>query len=185
VHLILTLSSIMKGPERGKIISRRSKGIVNLITPWRPAVDTRNRRGLGSVSDPTCRAICLPARGEFQWRMPAVANKPNQAEHPPGQYRGKAMKVFVATLTLLVSSAAAAEECQTCSMADACIKAYLKATSEAQSATKQAIRDWKQNLDRKASAELSSRGTLALQDAMESQIRLELERLKECLAKIR
>jgi hypothetical protein len=32
-------------------------------------------------------------------------------------------------------------------MADACIKAYLKATSEAQSVTKQAIRDWKQNLE--------------------------------------
>jgi hypothetical protein len=67
-------------------------------------------------------------------------------------------------------------------MADACIKAYLKATSEAQSATKQAIRDWKQNLDRKASAELSSRGAFALQDAMEAQVRSELERLKECLA---
>ncbi|CUU18937.1 hypothetical protein CDS [Bradyrhizobium sp.] len=56
---------------------------------------------------------------------------------------------------------------------------------EAQRATKQAIRDWKQNLDRKASAELSSRGILALQDAMEAQVRSELERLKECLAKIR
>jgi hypothetical protein len=97
----------------------------------------------------------------------------------------KAMKVVAATLALLVSSAAAAEECKTCSMADACIKAYLKAASEAQSATKLAIRDWKQNLDKKASAELSNRGTLALQDAMESQVRLELERLKECLAKIR
>src|ERR1700687_1407665 len=60
-----------------------------------------------------------------------------------------------------------------------------QATSEAQSATKQAIRDWKQNLDRKASAELSSRGTLALQDAMETQVRSELDRLKECVAKIR
>ncbi|GLR90421.1 hypothetical protein [Bradyrhizobium iriomotense] len=70
-------------------------------------------------------------------------------------------------------------------MADACMKEYLKATTEAQRATKQAIRDWKQNLDRKASAELASRGTLALQDAMEAQIRTELERLKECLAKIR
>jgi hypothetical protein len=70
-------------------------------------------------------------------------------------------------------------------MADACIKTYLKAASEAQTSTKQAIRDWKQNLDRKASAELSSRGTAALQDAMEAQVRLELERLKECLAKIR
>ena len=95
------------------------------------------------------------------------------------------MRVLAATLILLVSSAAAAQECQTCSMADACIKAYLKATSEAQSATKQAIRDWKQNLDKKASGELFSKGTAALQGAMESQVRLELERLKECLAKIK
>ena len=95
------------------------------------------------------------------------------------------MKVLAATLALLVSNAAAAQECKTCSTADACIKAYLKAASEAQSATKQAIRDWKQNLDRTASAELSRRGTLALQDAMETQVGSELERLKECLAKIR
>ena len=93
--------------------------------------------------------------------------------------------VLAATLILLVSSAAAAQECKTCAMADACIKAYLKATAETQSATKQAIRDWKQNLDRKASAELSSRGTLALQNTMETQVLSELERLKECLAKIR
>jgi len=93
------------------------------------------------------------------------------------------MKVLAATLTLVVSSAAAAQECKTCSMADACIKTYLKAVSEAQTATKQVIRDWKQNLDRKASAELSSRGATALQDAMEAQVRSELERLKECLAK--
>jgi hypothetical protein len=115
-----------------------------------------------------------------------IANKPHQVEHPPGANPGrKAMRVLAATLILLVSSAAAAQECQTCSMADACIKAYLKATSEAQSATKQAIRDWKQNLDRKASAELSSRGTLALQNTMETQVLSELERMKECLAKIK
>ena len=115
-----------------------------------------------------------------------VANKPNQVEHSlRGQYRGKAMKVLAATLILLASSAAAAQECKTCSMADACIKTYLKAASEAQTSTKQAIRDWKQNLDRKASAELSSRGTAALQDAMETQVGSELVRLKECLAKIR
>jgi hypothetical protein len=95
------------------------------------------------------------------------------------------VKVLAAIFTLLVSSAAAAQECQTCSTADACIKTYLKAASEAERATRQAIRDWKQNLDKKASAELSSKGTAALQDAMESQVRLELERLKECLAKIR
>lgn len=95
------------------------------------------------------------------------------------------MKVLAATLTLLVSSAAAAQECKTCSMGDACIKTYLKAASEAQTATKQAIRDWKQNLDRKASAEFSSRGALALQNTMEAQVRSELERLTECLAKIK
>ncbi len=95
------------------------------------------------------------------------------------------MKVLAATLALLASSAAAAQECQTCSLADACIKTYLKATSDVQRATKLGIRDWKQNLDKKASSEFASKGTLALEDAMESQIRLELERLKDCLTKIR
>ena len=95
------------------------------------------------------------------------------------------MRVLVATLTLLVSGAASAQECKTCSLADACIKTYLMAASEAQTATKQAIRDWKQNLDRKASADLSGRGTAALQDAMVAQVRQELDRLKECLTKIR
>jgi len=95
------------------------------------------------------------------------------------------MRVPTSILALLLSSPAAAQECQTCSMADACMKEYVKTTSEAQRATRQAIRDWKQNLDKKASAELSSRGILALQDAMEAQVRTELERLKECLAKIR
>jgi membrane-bound lytic murein transglycosylase B len=97
----------------------------------------------------------------------------------------KAMKALAATLALLVSSTATAQECQICSAADACIKTYLKATSEAQKATKQAIRDWKQNLDRKASAEFFSKGTLALEGAMDSEIRSDLDRLKECLAKIR
>jgi hypothetical protein len=95
------------------------------------------------------------------------------------------MRVLAATLALLVSSAAAAQECKTCSMADACMKTYLKAAAQAQTATKQAIRDWKQNLDRTASAELSDRGTRALQDTMETQVRSELERLKECLANIK
>jgi hypothetical protein len=64
-------------------------------------------------------------------------------------------------------------------------KNICQSNNGAQKATKQAIRDWRQNLDRKASAEFSSKGIAALQDAMESQVRLELDRLKECLAKIR
>ena len=98
---------------------------------------------------------------------------------------GKAMKVLAASLALLVSTAAAAQECQMCSTADACIAAYAKATSEAQKATKVAIRDWHQNLDKKTSAEFSSRGTTALQNVLLSQVRSELDRLKECLAKIK
>ena len=102
------------------------------------------------------------------------------------------MKVVAATFALLVSDAAllvldraAAQECQTCSSADICIQTYFKTVSQAQRDTKQAIRDWRENLDRKASGELFSKGTVALQGAMESQVRLELERLKECLGKVK
>ncbi len=94
------------------------------------------------------------------------------------------MRVLTTTLALLVSSPAVAQDCQMCSTADACIQTYVKAVSQAQREIKQAIRDWKQNLDRKASGELLSKGTVALQGAMESQVRSELERLKACLAKI-
>jgi len=95
------------------------------------------------------------------------------------------MKVLIATLALLVSGPAIAQECKSCSEADACIQTYLKTASTAQRATKVAIRDWQQNLDKRASAEFSSRGMAALQSVMDSQVRSELERLKECLAKIK
>ena len=95
------------------------------------------------------------------------------------------MKVLAATLALFLSSPAVAQECKSCSEADTCIQTYLKAASGAQRATKVAMRDWQQNLDKKASAEFSSRGTTALQNAMVSQVRSELDRLKECLAKIK
>jgi len=63
------------------------------------------------------------------------------------------MKILAAIIALLVSSAAAAqEECKICTKAEACITAYQKATAEAQRVTRQAIRDWKENL--KASAGL-------------------------------
>jgi hypothetical protein len=95
------------------------------------------------------------------------------------------MKVLTATFALLLSSPAAAQDCQICSSTDACMQSYLKAASQAQRDTKQAIRDWRQNLDKKASGELFNKGTAALQGAMESQVHSELERLKDCLAKIK
>ena len=105
---------------------------------------------------------------------------------PSDRLAGKPMKVLAAILALLVSSAAAAqEECKTCSKAEACITAFHKAAAEAQKATKQAIRDWKENLYKKASADFSREGTLALQKTMEAQVSSGFERLKECLSKIR
>src|ERR1700740_139672 len=70
----------------------------------------------------------------------------------------RVMKSLTATPALLIWSPAAAQECQTCSSADACIQTYVKAASEAQRATKVAIRDWQENLDKKTSTEFSSRG---------------------------
>jgi hypothetical protein len=95
------------------------------------------------------------------------------------------MKGLAATLALLLSGPAAAQECKSCSEADICIQTYVKAAAEAQRATKVAVRDWQLNLDKKASTELSNRGTAALRDAMVSQVRSDLDRLKECLAKIK
>ena len=95
------------------------------------------------------------------------------------------MKVLTVIFALLLSGQVGAQECKSCSEADVCIQTYVKAAAEAQRATKVAVRDWQQNLDKKASAELSNRGAAALHDAMVSQVRSDLDRLKECLAKIK
>jgi hypothetical protein len=95
------------------------------------------------------------------------------------------MKVLAAIFALLLSGPAAAQECKLCTEADACIQTYLKAASVAQRATKVAIRDWQQNLDKKASAEFSSRGLAALQSVLDSQLRSELDHMKDCLARIK
>ena len=95
------------------------------------------------------------------------------------------MKVLAATFALLLSSPASAQECKSCLESDACIQTYAKAPSEAQRATKVATRDSQPNLDTKTSAEFSSRGMAALQNVMLSQVRSELDRLKDCLGKIK
>src|SRR5512138_3837936 len=75
----------------------------------------------------------------------------NCGSNPEGR---QAMKVVGTMIALLLSSSAVAQECQTCSSADACMQTYVKATTQAQREVKQAIRDWRENLDRKASGEL-------------------------------
>ncbi len=95
------------------------------------------------------------------------------------------MKALTTLFALSVSTSAVAQECPTCAIADACIATYVKAASDAQKATRVAIRDWKQNLDRKASTEFFNKGTAALQNTMILQIRTELDRLKECLSNIK
>jgi hypothetical protein len=95
------------------------------------------------------------------------------------------MKVLAAPLVLLLCSPTVAQECKSCTDADVCIQTYVKAAAEAQRATKVAVRDLQQNLNKKASAEFSNRGRTALEDAMVSQVRSDIDRLKECLAKIK
>jgi hypothetical protein len=109
-------------------------------------------------------------------REPAatVASKPNQVEHPPGPIPGNSDEVACRDTYLACFKCCRRSRVQDVLNGRRLHKTYLKAASEAQTATKQAIRDWKQNLDRKASSELSGRGTAALQDAMEAQVRLEL-----------
>jgi hypothetical protein len=130
------------------------------------------------------RLVAATASGLFRF-----GTQTGQRVYYAGERPMKVVTVTLALLVcgpaLLVSDRAAAQECQTCSSADVCIQTYLKAVAQAQRDTKQAIRDWKENLDRKASGELFSKGTAALSGAMESQVRLELDRLKECLAKVK
>jgi hypothetical protein len=60
------------------------------------------------------------SRAILDYERVAATNSPRM----PG---GKARKVRTALVALLLSSPAAAQECQTCSMADACVREFTRA----------------------------------------------------------
>lgn len=96
------------------------------------------------------------------------------------------MRIGLTLIFLFMVSGAYAQQCGECTLADACIKEYLQKIAKIKAENKHSIEDWQKGArENKLSADLSRRGTLQLQESLGTIVRFEIEKLKDCLGKIK
>ena len=89
-------------------------------------------------------------------------------------------------LILLFSSYAAyAQQCQQCPLADACIKEYMRATTKIKADYKKGVAELHKGREQTMRQQFSPRMALADQGDLGAVIQTEIDKLKDCLSKIR
>lgn len=94
------------------------------------------------------------------------------------------MRVLILLVIILFGSAANAQQCAECSSADACIKDYTRATTKIKAEYKKGIADQRKGREQTLREHFSPRVTLA-QESLGQAIGSQIDKLKDCLGKIR
>ena len=95
------------------------------------------------------------------------------------------MKGFVVLTLFLYASAALAQQCPECGAADACIKDYARATAQIKSDYKKGVAEQRKGREQTLRQQFAPQSTLASEGDLGAVIRVEINKLKDCLAEIR
>ena len=96
------------------------------------------------------------------------------------------MRAFVFFLSsLFLISAAAAQQCPQCTLADACIKQYTQAAAKIKKDSKKGTADQNKGREQTLRQRYSERSVLADQGNMDSMIGAAIDRLKDCLGRVK
>ena len=94
------------------------------------------------------------------------------------------MRIFLISIMFLFASGAHAQQCPECILADACIKEFTQATSKIKAENKKAIADRQKGREQTLRDRFSQRGELVDQ-GLGALVWLEIDKLKDCLSKVR
>ena len=95
------------------------------------------------------------------------------------------MRAFVLVIMLFSCAAAYAQECKECVLADACIKEYTRATTQIKKDYKKGVAELRKGREQTLRDQFSPRMTLANQGDLGTVIASEIDKLRDCLGKIR
>jgi len=95
------------------------------------------------------------------------------------------MRAFVLTIVLFFGSSAYAQECRECVAADACIKAYMRATTQIKRDYKKGVVELRKGREQTLRDQFSPRMALANQGDLGTVVASEIDKLRDCLSKIR
>jgi hypothetical protein len=86
---------------------------------------------------------------------------------------------------LFFGGAAHAQECRECVLADACIKAYTRVTAQINRDYKKGVAELRKGREQTLREQFSPRMMLANQGDLGTAIASEIDKLRDCLGKIR
>jgi hypothetical protein len=96
------------------------------------------------------------------------------------------MRAFLLMITLFFFDAAAhAQECRECVLADACIKEYTRTTTQIKKDYKKGAAELRKGREQTMREQFSPRMSLANQGDLSAVIASEIEKLRDCLGKVR
>jgi len=94
-----------------------------------------------------------------------------------------AVALFLVLAMSLSAGAANAQQCSKCLLADACIKQYSQVTAKIQKDYKKAVAEQRKGREQPLAQRFSERAVVA--GNLDAMIYSEIEKLKDCLSKIR
>jgi hypothetical protein len=95
------------------------------------------------------------------------------------------MRVLFVLIFGLLASAASAQQCPQCTAADACIKDYTRAITKIKSDYKKGVADQRKGREQSLRDRFSPRSAVTDRDELGQAIRSEIDKLKDCLDKVR
>jgi hypothetical protein len=95
------------------------------------------------------------------------------------------MRAFVLITMLFFGAAAHAQQCPECLLADACIKEYTRATAKIKADYKKGAAELRKGREQTLRDQFSPRLTLANQGDLGAVIASEIDKLRDCLGKVR
>ncbi len=94
------------------------------------------------------------------------------------------MRVMFLCVILLFGTTAYAQQCAECILADACIKEYTRATSKIKTDYKKSLADRRKGREQTLRERYSQRGVVA-DEGVGTVIKLEIDKLRDCLSRVR
>ena len=95
------------------------------------------------------------------------------------------MRIFIALIGIVFATAAQAQQCPQCTAADSCIRDYTRAVAKVKIDYRKGMAEQRKGRERSLRDHFSSRVTLADEGNISAAVQLEVDKLKDCLARIR
>lgn len=95
------------------------------------------------------------------------------------------MRIVVVLIGLMISGPAVAQQCPQCTAADICIRDYARAVAKIKADYRKGMKEQRKGREQSLREHFSARAMLAEEGGVGGAVQLEIDKLRDCLGRIR